>query len=420
MIHFTPTPVPDRSFSRSLQGDRYGLARQRGKIDNLLVGFITAGVVAIFGSVLYLNLSVFNNLDELQAESRVALAPAPDTQTSAKAAMPQASAAPSADASVAAAGAPSAVLASGAADTAPRANSAFSASAGTATAAIAPTAGGAAMKVAFVPPDEASLPNDGFGKEVRRGEDLFNHTQQLARKYVGNSLNCVNCHLDAGRKAHSAPFWAAFGAYPAYRKKTGEVNTLAERIQGCFEYSMNGKAPPLGSDELKSLQSYAFWLAKGLPAGEKVAGAGYPKLAKPAKAPDFERGGKVYAQNCALCHGANGQGQRAGGEQVFPPLWGAQSFNWGAGMHSIVNASGFIHANMPLGKGGSLSEQDAWDVALFMNSHERPQDPRFTGNVADTRAKFHDTDSSMYGKTVNGKVLGSASPKAGGSTRKGT
>ena len=114
----------------------------------------------------------------------------------------------------------------------------------------------------------------------------------------------------------------------------------------------------------------------------------------------------VYEAQCALCHGANGEGTRSGDHQVFPPLWGAQSYNWGAGMSNISNAAAFIQANMPLSKGGSLSEQDAWDVAQYIDSQDRPQDPRFTRDVATTRQEFHDTDDSMYGKTVNGKVLG--------------
>ena len=62
---------------------------------------------------------------------------------------------------------------------------------------------------------------------------------------------------------------------------------------------------------------------------------------------------------------------------------------------------------MPLGKGGTLGEQEAWDVAAFMNSHERPQDQRFTKSVAKTRKKYQDTDDSLYGKAVNGHVIGS-------------
>jgi hypothetical protein len=32
--------------------------------------------------------------------------------------------------------------------------------------------------------------------------------------------------------------------------------------------------------------------------------------------------------------------------------------------------------NMPLSKGKSLSDQQAWDVAAYVDSHSRPRDPR--------------------------------------------
>ncbi|KIG11191.1 cytochrome c class I [Burkholderia sp. MR1] len=259
----------------------------------------------------------------------------------------------------------------------------------------------------FFPPSEAAMPKDDFGKSVKLGEQIFTHTREFAGKYVGNTLNCASCHLDAGRKADSSPLWGAYISYPAYRSKNGHVNSFAERMQGCFRYSMNGKAPPLGDPVLVALETYAYWLAKGAPVGEKVEGRGYPRLAAPSHPPDFKRGSQVYAQHCALCHGADGLGQGSGGKTVFPPLWGANSFNWGAGMHEIQNAAGFIKANMPLGLGGTLTDQEAWDVATFMDSHERPQDPRFTGSVEATRTKYHDTPHSMYGKSVNGHVLGS-------------
>lgn len=55
---------------------------------------------------------------------------------------------------------------------------------------------------------------------------------------------------------------------------------------------------------------------------------------------------------------------------------------------------------------GALDE-DAWHVA-FMNSHERPQDPRLIdGSVEKTREKFHANDGvNLNGKTVNGRMLG--------------
>lgn len=269
------------------------------------------------------------------------------------------------------------------------------------------TNGAAAVPAAFAPPAVDAMPDGPMGDVVRRGEQIFINTRANAAAYVGNSLNCVNCHLDAGRKADSAPLWGAYTLYPAYRSKTKHVDTFAERLRGCFEYSMNGKAPPFGDDVLVALEAYAYWMAKGAPTGERLPGAGYPKQAAPAQAPDGVRGKAVYEAQCALCHGADGQGQRVGEVQAFPPLWGPQSYNWGAGMHSVDNAAAFVRANMPLGKGGSLSVQEAWDVAWYINSHERPQDPRFTGDVAATRAQFHDSPHSLYGTTVDGKLLGS-------------
>lgn len=258
----------------------------------------------------------------------------------------------------------------------------------------------------FEPPAESAMPSGEFGKSVKLGEQIFMHTGQYAGKFVGNPLTCANCHLDAGRRPDSSPLWAAYVSYPAYRSKNGHINTLAERMQGCFRYSMNGKVPPLGDPVLVALESYAFWLATGAPVGGKIAGRGYPKLPPPELKADYARGAQVYAQHCSVCHGADGQGQSSGGRTVFPPLWGNHSFNWGAGMHEIQNAAGFIKANMPLGLGNTLTIQQAWDVAVFMDSHERPQDPRFNGSVDQTRAKFHDSPNSMYGRIVNGHQLG--------------
>ncbi|PKO31266.1 MAG: cytochrome C [Betaproteobacteria bacterium HGW-Betaproteobacteria-7] len=266
---------------------------------------------------------------------------------------------------------------------------------------------------AFQPPAESEIPAGEFGDAVRRGREIFVDTPRAAPAYVGNSLRCVSCHLDAGRLADSSPLWAAFVSYPAYRSKTKSITTFQQRLQGCFEYSMNGRAPPLGAPELVALESYAYWLASGATLDPNIAGRGYPRLAPPAQMADFARGETVYADNCVLCHGADGAGQRApDGYAVFPALWGADSFNWGAGMGRISNAAAFVKANMPLALPGTLTDQQAWDVALYMNSHERPQDPRYTGSVQGTRQDFHATEDSMYGREVAGKVLGaSGAPK---------
>jgi thiosulfate dehydrogenase len=263
-------------------------------------------------------------------------------------------------------------------------------------------------------PADVPIPDDDFGKVVQLGRQIFDDPGRYARRYVGNDLRCTSCHLDEGRRVGSAPMWAAYVSYPAYRAKNGHVNTFAERLQGCFRYSMNGQAPPLGDPLLVALESYSYWMARGAPLDPNIAGRGYLKPPKPALPPDGARGAVVYAQKCALCHGKSGDGQSANdGSPGFPALWGADSYNWGAGMVNVTNAAAFIKSNMPFGLGGTLTDQEAWDVALFVDSHERPQDPRYTGSVAATRARFHDRDDSMYGQRVDGYLLGSSSVTPG-------
>jgi thiosulfate dehydrogenase len=260
----------------------------------------------------------------------------------------------------------------------------------------------------FKPPAAAELPNNAFGEMVRRGEDLFVNTKALAPQYVGNEMNCINCHLDRGRKANSGPLWAAYSMYPAYRKKNNKVNTYIERIQGCFEFSMNGTPPPADSEILIALSTYAYWLSTGAPLGKSLPGRGFDEPPPPRGGFDIARGKIVYEQQCALCHGADGEGKAVGATYVFPPLWGKNSYNWGAGMHRINTSAGFIQHNMPLGRGKTLSDQESWDVAAFINVHERPQDPRLiNGDIEQTRKRFHEGDgTNLYGVMVNGVLVG--------------
>ncbi len=75
-------------------------------------------------------------------------------------------------------------------------------------------------------------------------------------------------------------------------------------------------------------------------------------------------------------------------------------------MARVDLAAGFIKANMPFDKPGTLSDQDAWDVAAYIDSQERPRDPRQTGSVAANAAKNFAGQKSYYGKSIGGKLLG--------------
>lgn len=273
------------------------------------------------------------------------------------------------------------------------------------------------------PPSLDDIPEGPFGDSVRSGWEAFVNTLQHpeAKRFVGNKQNCGNCHLAGGLAANSAPMWGAWGIYPKYRGKNDHVNTMDERIRGCFTYSMNansseaGGPPEADSQVLKDLQAFFFWSAEGAPIGKNLPGRGYAAVPQPPKESSVSRGEEVYQNQCAICHGSDGSGQFADdGRQIFPPLWGAGAYNWGAGMHRINTAAAFIKYNMPFGKASpvqkkaTLTDQQAWDVAAFINSHERPQDPRWEGSKASTDERWH-THQCLYNETVREHTLGDGS-----------
>ncbi|MDE2562166.1 MAG: c-type cytochrome [Sphingomonadales bacterium] len=264
----------------------------------------------------------------------------------------------------------------------------------------------------FTPPSPATIPDGPEGDAIRRGMAIFADTPGNARGYVGNALSCTNCHLDGGRRAKASPMWAAWVMYPQYRKKNGQINDMEDRIRGCFMYSMNaqdspaGGAPARGSPIYRDLEAYFHWLATGAPTGKKMVGAGFPKIKETALGYDPVRGRKVFVERCQSCHGHDGQGLTSGKNVSFPPLWGPHSYNWGAGLARVDNAAAFIKWNMPYGSKATLSDQDAWDAAAYIDSQERPKDPRQTGSVAEAAAKNHKDEPTYYGKVIDGKLIG--------------
>ncbi|HLW04254.1 MAG TPA: c-type cytochrome [Azoarcus sp.] len=259
---------------------------------------------------------------------------------------------------------------------------------------------------------EASSLHPELKRVIRKGRDMFINTQQYRGEYVFNDMNCSSCHLDEGRLPYSAPVWPAAVLLPNYRPKNDHVNSLEERIAGCFSFSMNGKPPAYGSDDMLAISAYHQWLATGAPMysdGSNIYGRGYGRLPQPPETPDVDRGKALYAESCAICHGDQGEGLRnESGEAIFPAVWGDTSYNWGAGISRIFTLAAFIKYNMPYGQPGRLTDQQAWDVAQYINSRERPQDPRYEGNAVETRERYLETfhKHTLYGTEFDGRILG--------------
>ncbi|QYX47490.1 c-type cytochrome [Pseudomonas tussilaginis] len=235
---------------------------------------------------------------------------------------------------------------------------------------------------AFETPRLADLLAATNADQVIRGMRLHLQTKALLPDNVGNALNCTSCHLNAGTVADGSPFVGVSAFFPGYAPRAGKVITLEERINGCFRRSMNGTPLAPQSADMQAMVAYFEWMKNNTQPGDKVAGRGVGKI-DPAIKPDLANGEQVYAKQCAVCHGANGEGlARADGSLVFPPLWGEQSFNIGAGMARTYTAAAFVKRNMPigfherfpLGQGG-LSDQEAVDVAAWFSQQPRPDFP---------------------------------------------
>ena len=232
---------------------------------------------------------------------------------------------------------------------------------------------------AFETPRLADILALSNSDQVVRGMRLHIETKALLPDNVGNQLNCTSCHLNAGTVADGSPFVGVSAFFPSYAPRSGRVITIEERINGCFLRSMNGKALPKDSYDMKAMVAYFDWMKRETKPEDKVAGRGVGTVDSAIK-PNVDNGIKVYAAQCAVCHGKDGEGfKRADGHYIYPPLWGNDSFNIGAGMARTYTAAPFVKRNMPigfqekfpLGQGG-LSDQDAVDVADFFTHQPRP------------------------------------------------
>jgi len=230
------------------------------------------------------------------------------------------------------------------------------------------------------PPDESKIPTGPMGDAIRRGKLLLTRTKEELPDHVGNGLHCTSCHLDGGTHAGAGPWVGIVGVFPEYRSRNAKVNTLEQRINDCFERSMNGKAIEQGGADMNAIVAYMTWLSQGVPTGREVAGRGFKRI-KPAPTPNPEHGKELYTTRCASCHGQDGGGLNApDGAYQVPALWGDRSFNIGAGMARLDTAAAFVKANMPLGQGNTLSDQFAYDVADWFIHQPRPD---FAGKAND-------------------------------------
>jgi thiosulfate dehydrogenase len=195
--------------------------------------------------------------------------------------------------------------------------------------------------------------------------------------HLTNGMNCQNCHLNAGTQPYGNNYGSVASTYPKYRGRSGAIEDIYKRVADCFERSLNGTAPKVGSKEMEAIVAYINYVGSNVKKGDKAKGSGIYELALLDRAADPVKGKELYAAKCVSCHQADGSGMMNADKIAYqyPPLWGDHSYNHGAGLYRLSRFAGYIKANMPLGasyKAPMLSDEEAWDLAAYVNSMPRP------------------------------------------------
>ena len=237
-------------------------------------------------------------------------------------------------------------------------------------------------------PEKLIIQNENTDEQVKQGYFLVSESSKFmgplskepSLRFTGNNLSCTNCHLNGGTLSGAASWIGITSRYPQFRNRENKIGTIEERINGCMERSMNGKKLPKNGEQMNAIVAYMKWLNQYLNKFNKKEFNGYPPIQIPNTAVNLDRGKKIYERECALCHASDGKGIRyndpTDGYQ-YPPLWGEDSYNDGAGMHRVLTAAAFIRSNMPYLQANwenpKLTDEEAYHVAGYINSFERPQ-----------------------------------------------
>lgn len=253
---------------------------------------------------------------------------------------------------------------------------------------------------AYQLPDPATMP-----PSATRGKQLLYSTYKYlgkesgnvaanGRPFVGNKLNCVNCHMANGTQPNASPWVVVAKKYAPpglYNSRANIFMDVPNRVNGCFERSMAGEALPRDSQWMKDIVAYMDFLATGIQPGytfKQVKGQEYPAVALLTLAADPVRGKNIYNNNCASCHQSNGQGVWLDYQKryLYPAVWGNNSFGLMSGAGRLATLTTVVWGTMPLNKVNTLDpstrmpQADAWDVAAYLLSKDRPFYARFVND----------------------------------------
>jgi thiosulfate dehydrogenase len=243
------------------------------------------------------------------------------------------------------------------------------------------------------PASDATLDDSKLSQEIRLGFRIFMNTPREAARFAPGAMSCNNCHLNGGQREKSLPLVNVAGMFPEYNKRAGRLFTLGDRVVDCFLRSENATgametggassgeeaaAPTPSSKEVLAVTAYLTWLSRGSEIGKNPSWRGQNTIAAANLVPidklDSQKGETIFVDRCRSCHGADGQGVTIGDKRAGP-LWGPNSWNDGAGAARVYTLAGIVRYSMPYLDPGSLTDEDAQEVAAFIDAKPRPAYP---------------------------------------------
>ncbi len=236
------------------------------------------------------------------------------------------------------------------------------------------------------PLTDQGLDHSQLSNEIRWGFRIFTNTPAEVPQFAPSKMSCNNCHLNGGQREKSLPLVGVTGMFPEYNRRAGRLFSLGDRIVDCFLRSENATGASLAAEDLPSLTSrevlavsaYLAWLSRGSEVGKNPWWRGQNAVPSSSLIPvdtlDARKGEAIFMERCVSCHGEDGQGV-AVGDRKPGPLWGADSWNDGAGAARVYTLAGIIRYAMPYLDPGGLTDEDAQQLATFINSKPRPSYP---------------------------------------------
>jgi thiosulfate dehydrogenase len=244
----------------------------------------------------------------------------------------------------------------------------------------------AAWEYPKTPLADATLDRLPLSEEIRRGFKIFTNTPREAPRLAPGGMSCSHCHLNGGQREKSLPLVGVAGMFPEYNRRSSRLFSLGDRITDCFLRSENTTGGPLTaaewptptSSEVLAVSAYLTWLSRGSEVGRSPWWRGQNAIPAASLIPvdqlDPRKGEAIYRDRCVSCHGPDGQGVVIGDKKAGP-LWGPESWNDGAGAARLYTLAGMIRYSMPYLDPGNMTDEEAQQLAAFIDSKPRPVFP---------------------------------------------